>query len=73
MTTRVSSSDSACPPMMTFARDAREAAPGPFPSARGIIAEIRVMLVIRIGRSRAAFASRIACSRGIPPARKVFV
>ena len=41
----------------------------PWPSAIGTIAATSITVVIRMGRSRARFASRIASSRGRPCAR----
>ena len=52
---------------------AREAAPGPSPIAMGIMAATSMTVVIRIGRSRTALASRIALSRGTPRSRSTFV
>jgi len=52
---------------------ARALAPGPSPSAIGTIAATSITVVIRIGRSRASFAFRMASSRGSPFFRSTFV
>src|SRR5439155_1143036 len=69
----VMSSESACPPMMTRAIEPREPEPGPRPSAIGTMPNTSMTVVIRIGRRRTRFASRMAASRGMPRPRSVFV
>ena len=67
VTSSVSSSDSSLPAEdhLRHARPRRRPrAPGPV--AIGIIAATSITVVIRIGRSRVSFASRIASSRGMP-------
>ena len=68
-----SSSESICPPRITFAMLARAPAPGPLPVAIGTIAATSITVVIMIGRKRAAFAWRIASFSGSPFARSTFV
>src|SRR5207253_11267128 len=67
----VISSESACPPMMTRAIEPREPEPGPRPSAIGTMPNTSMTVVIRIGRRRTRFASRMAASRGRPRPRSV--
>jgi len=51
----------------------RDPEPGPRPSAIGSIPKTSMTVVMRIGRSRTRFASRMAGSRAMPRARSVFV
>ena len=56
-----------------FGHARASAAPGPCPSAIGTIAAISINVVIRIGRKRVLFASRIAALISMPRERSTFV
>jgi hypothetical protein len=72
-TTSVRNSDSVWPPMTTTAMVRRSSAPGPVPSASGSIPPTRASVVIKIGRSRSRFASRMATPRAWPCRRRLSV
>jgi hypothetical protein len=72
-TTSVRNSDSVWPPMTTTAIVRRSSAPGPVPRASGSIPPTSARVVIRIGRSRSRFASRIATPRSNPCRRRLSV
>ena len=59
--------------MMTTAITRRSSAPGPVPTASGIMPATNVSVVIKIGRRRSRLPWRMAASRSIPSARSVFM
>src|SRR6266849_8070553 len=72
-TSKVSSKQSVCPPMMVTAMEARCSEPAPIPMATGISPAMMERVVIRMGRRRTRFASMIASRTGIPWARSRLV
>src|SRR6266849_5719067 len=72
-TSKVSSKQSVCPPMMVTAIEARCSEPAPMPIATGSSPAMMESVVIRMGRRRTRFASMIASRTGIPWARSRLV
>ena len=70
---RVSASESVCPPSTMPAVAWFFSAPIPLESISGTIPATKASVVMRIGRSRSRFASRIASTMGMPRARSWLV
>src|SRR5690349_10584358 len=72
-TSSANSKQSVRPPIIVTAIDARCSEPAPIPIATGINPATIESVVIKIGRKRTRFASRIASRTGVPLARRRFV
>ena len=73
MTINVSNSDNDWPPITIIAIERRSSAPGPLPKASGSMPATSVTVVINIGRKRSRLACKMACRRGKPSRRRLFV